>query len=57
MHFIKTLVEVAFSVQVGTNHDIVGTSSCDTLALCFVVWDELVEYEVYKGLAPIIFFF
>jgi hypothetical protein len=25
--------------------------------LSFVVWDELVEYEVYEGLAPIIFFF
>jgi hypothetical protein len=57
MHFIKTLVDAAFLYMVGTNYDIVGTSSCDTFALYFVVWDELVEYEVYEGLVPIIFFF
>jgi hypothetical protein len=34
-----------------THHcDVVGTSSCDTLVLCFVAWDELFEYEVYEGL-------
>jgi hypothetical protein len=40
-----------------THHcDVVGTSSCDTLVLRFVFWDQLVEYEVYEGLAPIILF-
>jgi hypothetical protein len=52
MHFIKMPVEATFlyrSVPIMTSYD--------TLSFCFVVRDELVEYKVYEGLAPIIFFF
>jgi hypothetical protein len=41
MHFIKMAMEAAFLYR----------------SLRFVIGDKLVEYEVYEGLVPIVFFF